>query len=176
VDFLFAYTGRERDEETGLYYYRARYYDPAVGRFVSEDPMGFAAGDTNLVKYVGNRPTTSVDPTGLYDITWRGRWKPEDRKKIEDTLQRICKRCDDLIRDIDQELSTLPDMLSNHPKVGGQLRKLRTIIVSVRDGIKSKSERLVFRHYVFGAGSDAPAKTHLPSLLWPGCAVHPVSK
>jgi RHS repeat-associated protein len=65
VDFLFAYTGRERDEETGLYYYRARYYDPAVGRFVSEDPMGFAAGDTNLVRYVGNGPIDTADPSGL---------------------------------------------------------------------------------------------------------------
>jgi RHS repeat-associated protein len=65
VDFLFAYTGRERDEETGLYYYRARYYDPAVGRFVSEDPMGFAAGDTNLVRYVGNNVTVRTDPSGM---------------------------------------------------------------------------------------------------------------
>ncbi len=65
VDFLFAYTGRERDEETGLYYYRARYYDPAVGRFVSEDPIGFAAGDVNVSRYVGNGPVGSVDPNGL---------------------------------------------------------------------------------------------------------------
>jgi RHS repeat-associated protein len=64
VDFLFAYTGRERDEETGLYYYRARYYDPAVGRFVSEDPLGFAAGDTNLVRYVGNKTLIARDPMG----------------------------------------------------------------------------------------------------------------
>jgi RHS repeat-associated protein len=40
--------GRELDRETGLYYYRARYYDPKVGRFISEDPIGFSAGDTNL--------------------------------------------------------------------------------------------------------------------------------
>jgi RHS repeat-associated protein len=69
VDFLFAYTGRERDEETGLYYYRARYYDPAVGRFVSEDPLGFAAGDTNLVRYVGNSVTALSDPSGL-EMRW----------------------------------------------------------------------------------------------------------
>ncbi len=67
VDFLFAYTGRERDEETGLYYYRARYYDPAVGRFVSEDPIGFLAGDANLTRYVGNGPTLSIDPMGLQE-------------------------------------------------------------------------------------------------------------
>ncbi|GIW94110.1 MAG: hypothetical protein KatS3mg110_2151 [Pirellulaceae bacterium] len=65
VDFLFAFTGRERDEESGLFYYRARYYDPAVGRFISEDPLGFAAGDGNLSRYVENLPTGLSDPTGL---------------------------------------------------------------------------------------------------------------
>ena len=44
-----AYTGREWDPETGLYYYRARYYDPKVGRFISEDPIGFAAGPQLLL-------------------------------------------------------------------------------------------------------------------------------
>jgi RHS repeat-associated protein len=65
VDFLFAYTGRERDEESGLYYYRARYYDPATGRFLSQDPIGFEAGDRNLYRYVGNDATNATDPSGL---------------------------------------------------------------------------------------------------------------
>jgi RHS repeat-associated protein len=42
----FRYTGREFDAETGLYYYRARYYDPATGRFISEDPIGYAGVQT----------------------------------------------------------------------------------------------------------------------------------
>ncbi|RLB64022.1 MAG: hypothetical protein DRH08_10290 [Deltaproteobacteria bacterium] len=42
------YTGREHDRETGLRYYRARYYDGEVGRFISEDPIGFLGGQTNL--------------------------------------------------------------------------------------------------------------------------------
>ena len=50
----FAHTGREWDPETGNYFYRARYYDPQTGRFLSQDPIGFAAGDTNLYRYVGN--------------------------------------------------------------------------------------------------------------------------
>jgi len=41
----YQYTGREFDSETGLYYYRARYYDPSIGRFISEDPLGFRAGE-----------------------------------------------------------------------------------------------------------------------------------
>ncbi len=51
----FRYTGREQDE-TGDYYYRARYYSPEMGRFLSEDPIGFAGGDVNFYSYVGNSP------------------------------------------------------------------------------------------------------------------------
>jgi RHS repeat-associated protein len=65
VEFRFGYTGRELDGETGLYFYRARYYDPANGRFISEDPLGFGAGDTNLYRYVGNSPTNATDPSGM---------------------------------------------------------------------------------------------------------------
>jgi RHS repeat-associated protein len=70
VDFRYGYTGRELDTETGLYYYRARYYDSKVGRFISEDPMGFGAGDTNLYRYVGNNSTNYTDPTGTLISGW----------------------------------------------------------------------------------------------------------
>jgi len=58
----FQYTGRENDG-TGLYYYRARYYAPGFGRFVSEDPIGLGGG-ANSYKYAGNDPLTYVDPSG----------------------------------------------------------------------------------------------------------------
>ena len=61
----YTYTGREHDRETGLYYYRARYYDPEVGRFISEDPIGFAGGDVNLYGYVHSSPIIWIDPYGL---------------------------------------------------------------------------------------------------------------
>ena len=61
------YTGREADADTGLHYYRARFYDPQLGRFISEDPIGFNSGQMNLFSYVGNNPTNSVDPTGLWE-------------------------------------------------------------------------------------------------------------
>jgi RHS repeat-associated protein len=60
----FAFTGRE-DDGTGYYYYRARYYNPDQKRFISEDPLGFGGGDTNLQSYVGNNPVDFTDPLGL---------------------------------------------------------------------------------------------------------------
>jgi RHS repeat-associated protein len=62
----YTYTSREYDEETGLYYYRARYYDSTTGRFVNEDPIGFKGG-INQFAYVGNNPVNRFDPLGL---TW----------------------------------------------------------------------------------------------------------
>ena len=64
-DSLFSWTGRELDPVSGLQWNRARWYDPQVGRWLADDPIGFAAGDTNLQRYVGNSPTTYVDPSGL---------------------------------------------------------------------------------------------------------------
>jgi len=52
-------------EPSGLYYMRARYYDPSVGRFISEDPLGFGGGDVNLFAYVQNDPVNRIDPLGL---------------------------------------------------------------------------------------------------------------
>ena len=65
VDCAFNYTGRYLDSVTHLQYNSARWYDPATGGWLGEDPDGFAAGDANLYRYVGNGTTYKVDPTGL---------------------------------------------------------------------------------------------------------------
>jgi RHS repeat-associated protein len=61
------FTGRELDPDSGLYYYRARYYDPTIGRFITADPKGFAAG-VNFYAYAGNNPINANDPYGLETI------------------------------------------------------------------------------------------------------------
>jgi RHS repeat-associated protein len=60
----YMFTGREYDSETGLYYYRARYYKPSIGRFMQVDPLGYRAG-LNHYTYVANNPTEFRDPLGL---------------------------------------------------------------------------------------------------------------
>jgi RHS repeat-associated protein len=72
----FQYSGREFDQDTGLDYYRARYYDPTLGRFLSEDPIRFDGG-ANFYAYVDNDPTVLVDPLGLQH-TPGGPWHPPD--------------------------------------------------------------------------------------------------
>jgi len=59
----FQYAGREFDSETGIYYYRARYFDPSAGRFLSEDPARLRGG-VNFYAYTRNRPVLLTDPSG----------------------------------------------------------------------------------------------------------------
>lgn len=61
----YQFTGREFDNLSGLYYYRARFYDANLGRFISEDPIGFPGGDVNPYGYVWNNPQNFTDPMGL---------------------------------------------------------------------------------------------------------------
>ena len=81
---LFGYPGRELDSFSGMMDYRARWYDPALGRFLTVDPIGFAAGDPNLYRYVFNEPTRLIDPTGN-EATDSSSWGPsiETQRRFE---------------------------------------------------------------------------------------------
>ena len=64
----YQFTGREHDGHTDLNYHRARWYDPLTGKWISEDPIGFAAGDANVTRYVGNGVLNATDPSGLHSL------------------------------------------------------------------------------------------------------------
>jgi RHS repeat-associated protein len=75
----YRFTARQWDGESGLYYYRARYYDANLGRFLQADPVGYEAGDMNLYRYCGNNGINFLDPSGLEwkkrkDESWKDYW------------------------------------------------------------------------------------------------------
>ena len=105
----FQYTEREFDQETGIYEYRARYYDQNNGRFISEDPITFRGG-VNFYRYVLNNPVINVDPPGLGPYGWGNKsWTWTQRANcfiayyaclshIQDTRQSLDQMTDDAVR------------------------------------------------------------------------------
>ncbi|MCS7044857.1 MAG: hypothetical protein NZO58_00725 [Gemmataceae bacterium] len=75
------FASREFDAETGLYDNRARYLDPFTGRWTTQDPLGFLAGDANLYRYVGNMATMATDPSGLIQLP-RDQWPGWVRRMV----------------------------------------------------------------------------------------------
>jgi RHS repeat-associated protein len=65
--FTYGFQGKQFDATSGLLYSRFRFCSPTLGRWVQNDPLGFAAGDANLYRYVSNNPTNRVDPRGLIE-------------------------------------------------------------------------------------------------------------
>ncbi len=84
----FMYSGREYDDETGLLFYRTRYYSPALGRFLSADPVGPQGGTLNLYSYVFNNPLNLSDPLGLTPaLTIHQKAIQERNNGIEDVMK-----------------------------------------------------------------------------------------
>jgi RHS repeat-associated protein len=119
----FKYTGREWDAEIAQYFYRGRYYGPTDGRFESEDPKAFGAGDTDLYRYVRNVPTNATDPLGLQENPNPFRFtKDKDlirrRDEQEDTIKKLAKQ----INDVTAALNDEKNMQKNMDKTNDALR------------------------------------------------------
>jgi len=114
----FTFTGREYDTESGLYYYRARYYDPRAGRFLTKDTIGFAGGDVNLYRMVQNDPVNWVDLEGL---TQKGKQNIEVNHLGKTLTKKTpLKQIEDAIKDAVQS--------GMSPKHIGKLRALRKVV------------------------------------------------
>lgn len=99
----YMFTGREYDQETGLYYYRARYYSPTLGRFLQRDPLGYVDG-MHLYEYVKNNGVNRIDPLG-FTITREWQWEEKSRTTRKESYEAIyasleatehekqCKKC-----------------------------------------------------------------------------------
>lgn len=65
--------GQHQDQDTGLYYNRYRYYEPRLGRYINQDPIGVLGG-LNLYRYTDAKPLNKIDPIGLFDFKYYGNW------------------------------------------------------------------------------------------------------
>jgi len=82
------FTGRQLDEEVGLYFYRARSYDPQKGRFLQRDPLEYVDG-VNLYEYVGDNPSSVVDPLGTVWVRSWIDWRALLDQRIDLQIRRL---------------------------------------------------------------------------------------
>jgi len=131
--YSFQYTGRV-PLNAAVYYYRARYYSPTLGRFISEDPIGFAGG-TDLYTYVGGNPMTYADPLGLKPVT-----------------RQSCAALQQLIEFDDQQSSALGTLYShdyNALSFGEKILNLNATFVTIGGPVDAD---WMLRSAAFGAG------------------------
>jgi RHS repeat-associated protein len=74
---------------SGVREYRARYMDPVLGRFISEDPLGFDAGDFNVQRYVGNSPYGYFDPSGMVSSAEYAKFKSKVSLAVQDCIKSL---------------------------------------------------------------------------------------
>jgi RHS repeat-associated protein len=113
VDQPYTYTGRELDQETGLYYYRNRYYDSQTGRFLTRDPLGISRGP-NVYGYVDGNPVSNIDPTGLGPKSFYACTVLNVAKQAYDfrrdlyLLEESTRMTRDMLAKVDSEISACP--------------------------------------------------------------------
>ncbi|QQE13754.1 hypothetical protein JD969_09915 [Planctomycetota bacterium] len=113
-------------------------YNPRLGRFMQRDPIGYPNGFNAFAAYHIIRG--GLDPSGLYEIEYEGDWTDEQKKRVEDSLDRIDERITDLLDQLDELEKSLSDCVKN--KMEDSLNKIRNKLKAMQDNINSKSRNL----------------------------------
>jgi len=114
------------------------------------EPAGYVDG-TNLYEYVGSNPTNNLDPLGLYKIVWGPGWTDAEKKKVQDSLDRVNTRAGDILKEIDDALNN-----ENCQPVKDKLNKLRDLINKLKNGLAG-NDALDFTKNDWG-NQDAPLR------------------
>ncbi len=133
----FTFTGRRLDEESGLFYYRARYYDAERGRFIQRDPLGYVDG-MGLYAYVGNNPVNFFDPLGTEKQKEKEKREKEEKKKkrLEELRERYEKKEPEKPKEVD--ITTLPLLMKT--KWGHLPVEAQAELVGVMESMEAADE------------------------------------
>ena len=133
----YKYVGKERDEETGLYYYGARYYAAWIARFVSVDPLQLKYPYYTPYQYAGNKPVSYIDLDGLEEAKTTEEKKPEERKS--ESITPMKSKNADLfevpMEEGDFSLRKIPELSNNNFIITGEGSKLFIDLLSMRTGL-----------------------------------------
>ena len=141
---LFKFTGRPTDSVTGLQNNLNRWYDPLTTNWISFDPTGFTAGDTNTCRYVGNNPVNATDPSGLDPGTPAGSQSSNDAE------------VDALLAKIDADLAT----------ANAQLKTADSLLASVQAGLAGLKASAANLDQKLAAQSAGIAQAQAESDAW----------
>jgi len=157
----FLFTGREYVSLFGIYEYRNRAYHPGLGRFMSEDPKGFDAGDNNFFRYCGNDPIDRVDPDGQYgrapDFKDERQWETFDKaqQNAASKLEKASEKIDQALKVGGKDLATMSKRFEKvfGPGAGtrGNMAKISALAKAMTTALRDDGTRGYLAHPISGA-------------------------
>jgi len=156
----YRYSGKERDEESGLYYHGERYYAPWLARWISPDPAGVSDG-VNILSFVGGNPIRFHDPTGLQksQVVKKSRALPNNtpnpRLELSDADSKAVYQ--ELHKEIDKMKKTLQKAEQNASAVSDKLPTLKSDISEIREVVNKLEAYVKDRKIEFIKFSGSPA-------------------
>ena len=166
-DRMMGFAGMERDTVTGLNLAVNRVQNPGTGRWTSQDPDGFAAGDVDLYRDVANAPTLAVDPSGLYRL-WigdfvGGNWTVQQMLDVIAMIDQVKARLPGVIAQVNAVIENLTPC--QEEAIGSKLNQLWNMLRMLNYKLNSDKTIMQFAHNTFWFGRDR-SMIHQDKGIW----------